>query len=57
MVGHFIEMCRRRSLKVNADKSEVIVLGGEEGLECKIRVDGTRLELMSEFKIFKVCFE
>ena len=57
MVGHFIEMCRRKSLKLNTDKSEVIVLGGEEGLECKIRVDMTRLELMSEFKIFKVSFE
>ena len=33
MVGHLIEVCRRRGLKVNAGKSNVMVLGGEEGLE------------------------
>ena len=30
-MGHFVEGCRRRDLKVNADKSKVMVLGGEEG--------------------------
>ena len=29
MVGCFVEMCRRRGLKVNAGKTKVIVLGGE----------------------------
>ena len=29
----FIEVCRRRGLKVNAGKIKVRVLGGEEGLE------------------------
>ena len=28
MVGHFVEMCRRRALKVNVGKSKVMVLGG-----------------------------
>ena len=28
MVGRFIEVCRRRDLKVNAGKSKVMVLGG-----------------------------
>ena len=32
MVGRFAEVCRRRGLKVNADKSKVMVLNGEEGL-------------------------
>ena len=32
----FFEVGIRRSLKVNADKSKVMVLGGEEGLESKI---------------------
>ena len=32
MVGHFVEMCKR-CLKINADKSKVMVLGREEGLE------------------------
>ena len=42
MVRCFVEVCRRRGLKVNAGKSKVIVLIGEEGLEC--------LEHVSEFK-------
>ena len=32
MVGRFAEVCRRRGLKVNAGKSKVMVLGGEERL-------------------------
>ena len=42
MVGHFVEVCRREDLKVNACKSSVTVLGGEEevGLECEVCVDG-----------------
>ena len=49
MVGRFVEMCRRR-LKVNADKSKVRVLKGEERLECEVYGDGIRLEQVSEFK-------
>ena len=30
MVRRFAEVCRRRELKVNAGKSKVIVLNGEE---------------------------
>ena len=29
--GSYVEECRRRGLKVNAGKTKVIVLGGEEG--------------------------
>ena len=43
-------MCRRRGLKVNAGKSKVIVLGGDEGLECDVCADGIHLEHVSEFK-------
>ena len=32
-VGRFAEVCMREGLKVNADKSKVMVLGGEERLE------------------------
>ena len=32
MVWPFVEVCRRRGLKVNADKSKVVVLGGEKEL-------------------------
>ena len=50
MVGHFVEVCRRRGLKVNACKSKVMVLGEEEGLECGVWVDRMRLNPVSEFK-------
>ena len=35
-------------MKVNTGK--VMVLGGEEGLECEVGVDGIHLEHVSEFK-------
>ena len=31
IVGRFVEVCRRRELKVNAGRSKVMLLGGEEG--------------------------
>ena len=37
-------------LKVSACKSKVMVLRGEEGLKCKVHVDGIRFEHFSEFK-------
>ena len=48
-MGRFVEVCRR-GLKVNADKSKVMVLNEEEVLECDIYVDGIRLEHVSLFK-------
>ena len=50
IVGQFVEVCSRRGLKISAGKSKVMVLNGEEGLECEVYVDGTRLEHVSEFK-------
>ena len=50
MAGQFAEVCKRRGLKVNAGKSKVMVLNGEEGLECEVYIDGIRLEQGSEFK-------
>ena len=50
MVGWYAEVCRRRGLRVNAGKSKVMVLNGEEELECEVHVDGIRLEHVSEFK-------
>ena len=38
VVGHFAEVCRRRGLKLNAGKSKMKVLDGEEGLECEVYV-------------------
>ena len=31
MVGRFVEVCRRRGMKVNAGKSKVVVLGWGRG--------------------------
>ena len=56
MVGRFAEVCRRRGLKVIAGKSKVMVLGGEEGFECEVCVDGIRLEDVWKFK-YLMCFE
>ena len=50
MVGHFVQVCRRRGLKANASKRKVMMFGGEEGLECEVCVDGIRLKDVSEFK-------
>ena len=36
---HFVKVCRRRYLNFSADRGKVIVLGGEEGLECEIFAD------------------
>ena len=43
-------MCSRRGLKVNEGRSKVMVMNGEEGLECEVLVDGVRLEHVSEFR-------
>ena len=48
-------MCRRRGLKVSANKSKVMVLNEVEELECEVHVDGIRLEHVSEFK-YLGCF-
>ena len=50
MVLRFAEVCRRSELKVNASKSKVMVLNGEEGIECEVHVDGIRFEHVSKFK-------
>ena len=49
-MGCCIEVCRTRGLKVNADKSKVKALDGDEGLGCKIHVGRARLDQCSEFK-------
>ena len=49
MVERFIEVCRR-GLKVNAGKNKVMVMNGEDGLECEVHVEGIRLEHILEFK-------
>ena len=50
MVGCFVEVCGGRGLKVNANKSKVMMLGAGGCLECEIHVDGAHWCQMSEFK-------
>ena len=50
MMGRFVEVYRGRGLKVNAGESKVMVLGGEEGMECEVCVYWIRLEHVSELK-------
>ena len=50
IVGWFVEVHKRRRLKVNAGKSKMMVRNGEEGLEYKVNVDGIHLEHLSELK-------
>ena len=50
MVGWLAEVFRRRGLKVNAGKSNVMVIKGEEEFECEVHVDWIHLEHASEFK-------
>ena len=50
-----VKVCRRKSPNFNADKSKGIISGGEEGLECDIHVNLTRLEQVL-IQIFGVCF-
>ena len=49
MVGCFSEVCRR-GLKGNAGKRKVILLGGEEGLECEVCINIIHSEHVSKFK-------
>ena len=52
----FVEVCRRRRLKVNGGKSKMMVMNGEDRLECEVYVDGICLEHVSEFKYLRQCY-
>ena len=47
-MGQFVKVCGKRGLKVNAGKSKMMLMNGEEGLEYEIHVDGICLENISE---------
>ena len=40
MVGRFVDVCRRRGMKVNAGESNLMIISGEKGLESEVHVDG-----------------
>ena len=54
MVERFVGVCIRKGLKVNTGMSKVMVMNGEEGLQCEVYVDGIRLEHFSELNIWGV---
>ena len=43
-VGPFVEGCRKKGLKVNANKTKVMVLNGEDGKVCEVFIDGCVLD-------------
>ena len=49
-MGWFVEVYRRRDLKVNAGKSKVMLRNGVERLECEVHADWIRFEGASKFK-------
>ena len=55
-MGRFVEVCGKRSLKINTDKRKVMLLVREEGLQSEVCIDGIRLEHVSEFNFFGMCF-
>ena len=57
MVERFVEVRRRRGLKVKAVKSKVMVLVGEERLEYEVCVNWIRLKRFSEFKYLGCVFD
>ncbi len=50
LVSEFGTVCRRRNLKVNANKSIVMVFEREESTGCSVMVGGERLENVGKFK-------
>ena len=50
MTGHFAEECKRRSPKFNEYKRKVMVLGKQKGSICKVFVEGTQMEYVSDIK-------
>ena len=50
MMGRFVELYRRRGLKVNVGNTKVMVMNGEEGLEYEAHGDRFRLGYVWEFK-------
>ena len=55
MVGRFVEVSRRKSLKANCDKSIGMLLNGEKGLKFELYTYRILMEYVSEFK-YLGCF-
>src|SRR5678815_2204866 len=49
LVERFGRVCKRRGLKVNVDKSKVMVVS-KDSPQCEVMLDGEQLEQVPEFK-------
>ena len=47
----FVEVCKRKYPKFNVNKSKVIALGEEEGSDCEVFVDRTRMKRFQSLSI------
>ena len=51
MTRNFVEVHKRKDLNVNANKNNVMVLLGEEGLLCEVNVGGENSTIFRNLKI------
>src|SRR5678815_2962777 len=56
LVERFGRVCKRRVLKINVDKSKVMVVS-EDSPQCEVMLDGEQLEQVSEFKYLGYMFD
>ena len=50
MIQNFDYVCKRRGLKVNVDKSKVMIVGENVDHACEVRMNGHVLERVNDFK-------
>ena len=50
----FVNVCKRRGLKMNVEESMVIVYGWEERLLCQVIMDGRKLKHISKYSGFVI---
>ena len=54
MMGSFVEVYRRRCLKINAGESKGMVLNLKDGLECEVYADGMDWSMCRNLNIWDV---
>src|SRR5277367_2527837 len=57
LVQCFADVCKRRKMKVNVDKSKVMVFERNGMSQCEVMIDDERLEVVNEFKYLGNMFE
>ena len=49
LINKFNNVCKRRGLKINVDKSKVMIVGGGNENRCEVDLNGKMLEVVKEF--------